>query len=84
MSIYKTYDNNPANVNSEYQKRGKIWYKRKKGSTDSWTKVETKYFDYLNTTFGVKMFNNLKPLYRFGIPVVAVIGSYLIYKRFAK
>jgi len=84
MSIYVTYDNNPKNTGAEYQKRGSVWYKRAKGSTDTWVKVESTYNKYLNDTFNVKLFNNVKPLYRFGIPVAVVLGAYLVYKRFSK
>jgi hypothetical protein len=84
MGIYVTYDSNPKNPNAEYQKRGKIWYKRNKGSKDAWVKVESTYNKYLDETFGVRLFNNVKPLYRFGIPVAVGLGAYLVYKRFAK
>jgi hypothetical protein len=47
ISIYKTLYNKD-NKNAEYQKRGKTWYKRKKGSDEKWYKVEEKYFDSLN------------------------------------
>lgn len=47
MTIYKTLYSSD-NKAAEYQKRGKTWYKRKKGSDDSWTKVEEKYFNNLN------------------------------------
>ena len=84
MDIYVTYYNNPKNATAEYQKRKGTWYKRKKDSNDPWTKVETKYNKYLNDTFKVKLYSNVRPLYRFGIPAVALLGSYLIYRRFAK
>jgi hypothetical protein len=48
ISIYKTLYNK-ENKNAEYQKRGKTWYKRKKGSNEKWYKVEQKYFDGLNS-----------------------------------
>ncbi len=39
MDMYVTYESNPKNPSAEYQKRGKTWYKRKKGSSDAWVKV---------------------------------------------
>jgi len=84
MGMYVTYTSNPKNPNAEYQKRGKVWFKRAKGSNDAWSKVETTYNKFLDETFNVRLFNNIKPLYRFGIPVAVGLGAYLVYKRFAK
>lgn len=56
ISIYKTLYNKD-NQNAEYQKRGKTWYKRKKGSDEKWYKVEEKYFDGLNKQHSGFLFN---------------------------
>ena len=84
MDFYVTYFNNPKNTSAEYQKRGNVWYKRKKDSKEPWSKVESKYNKYLNETFKVKMLSNVRPIFRFGIPLVVIASSLLIYKRFAK
>lgn len=84
MNIYETYRGNPSNPDYEYQKRGKVWYKRRSGSQDQWSSVEKQYNDYLDRTFKVKMLNNIKPLYRFGVPVVAVVVAYYVYKKVLK
>jgi hypothetical protein len=84
MNIYETYQGNPSNKDYEYQKRGKVWYKRRIGSKDSWSSVESQYNDYLDRTFKVKMFNNIKPLYRFGIPLAGIVVAYYVYKKVLK
>jgi hypothetical protein len=50
MTIYQTLyiSDNPA---AEYQKRGKTWFKRKKGSDEPWKKVESKYYANLNSKY---------------------------------
>jgi hypothetical protein len=75
ISIYKTLYNK-ENKNAEYQKRGKTWYKRKKGSKEKWYKVEEKYFDSLNKQHSGFLFNyNIASK----IAVVAVLG-FVVYK----
>jgi hypothetical protein len=50
MTIYKTLYN-ADNTAAEYQKRGKDWFKRKKGSEEPWKKVESKYYANLNAQY---------------------------------
>jgi len=74
-SIYKTLYNS-ENANAEYQKRGKTWYKRKKGSKEKWYKVEERYFDSLNKQHSGFLFNyNMASK----IAAVAVLG-FVVYK----
>lgn len=73
----------PNNKESEYQKRGKIWYKRKKGSKDDWYKVSQDSYEQLNNYFKEAPF-----LYQYSTPakvggaVLLVAGIYIAYKKF--
>lgn len=75
ISIYKTLYNKD-NKNAEYQKRGKTWYKRKKGSKEKWYKVEEKYFDSLNAQHSGFLYN-----YSTGSKIVAgTLLAFIVYK----
>jgi hypothetical protein len=75
ISIYKTlYNKN--NKDAEYQKRGKTWYKRKKGSKEKWYKVEEKYFDSLNSQQSGFLYN-----YNTASKIVAgTLLAFIVYK----
>ena len=75
ITIYKTlYNKN--NKEAEYQKRGKIWYKRKKGSKEKWYKVDEKYFDSLNQQYSGFLYN-----YNMASKItVGAFLAYIIYK----
>ena len=75
ISIYKTlYNKN--NKDAEYQKRGKTWYKRKKGSKEKWYKVEDKYFDSLNSQQSGFLYN-----YNTASKIVAgTLLAFIVYK----
>ena len=79
ITIYKTlYNKN--NKNAEYQKRGKIWYKRKKGSKEKWYKVEEKYFDSLNQQYSGFLYNiNMASKI-----TVGVLLAFIVYKSVQK
>jgi hypothetical protein len=75
ISIYKTLYNK-ENKNAEYQKRGKTWYKRKKGSKEKWYKVEEKYFDSLNSQQSGFLYN-----YNTASKIVAgTLLAFIVYK----
>ena len=75
ISIYKTLYNKD-NKNAEYQKRGKTWYKRKKGSKEKWYKVEEKYFDSLNSQQSGFLYN-----YNTASKIVAgTLLAFIVYK----
>lgn len=75
ISIYKTLYNK-ENKNAEYQKRGKTWYKRKKGSKEQWYKVEDKYFDSLNAQQSGFLYN-----YNTASKIVAgTLLAFIVYK----
>jgi hypothetical protein len=73
----------PKNKESEYQKRGKSWYKRKKGSKDEWYQVHPDSVQLLNDHFKDAPF-----LYQYSTPakvggaVILVAGIYFAYKKF--
>lgn len=72
----------PGNKNAEYQKRGKSWFKRKKGSSENWYQVNPDSRKYLNDHFKDAPF-----LYQYSTPakvggaVILVAGIYFAYKK---
>ena len=84
MGMYVIFTGNPSNKNAEYKKTGGKWFKRKAGSNDEWVLVDKQYFKFMDKTYNFKKYNNVKPLYRFGIPVAGIVLSYLLFRQFTK
>jgi hypothetical protein len=82
MTIYQTLYNSD-NKNAEYQKRGKTWYKRKKGSDEKWYKVDSQYFANLNSKYKDAPFlYNYTTTAKVGAAALLVLGVYFTYKKF--
>jgi len=82
MTIYQTLYNSD-NKNAEYQKRGKTWYKRKKGSDEKWYKVDSQYFSNLNAKYKDAPFlYNYTTTAKVGAAALLVLAGYITYKKF--
>jgi hypothetical protein len=74
-----------ANPDFEYQKRNGVWYKRKKGSKDTWVNPNADGVKVLNNVYKdkPKLFFYSKTGLIGGVAVVGIVG-YLVYRRFVK
>jgi|694.fasta_scaffold00976_44 hypothetical protein len=73
----------PDNPTFEYQKRGKIWLKRKKGSQEKWYPVPPNSNSVLDGYFSSKkrFGYQYSALAKTGAIVLVLVGSYFIVKK---
>ena len=73
----------PGNKNAEYQKRGKSWFKRKKGSSENWYQVNLDSWKYLDDHFkdAPFLFQYSKAA-KIGGSLVLIAGIFYAFKKF--